>query len=204
MWKTFFKRVTASLIDLCFPAFCLSCKESLEGEGLCGACAKDLQLIDVKARCPYCFEEKGERECLKEHPLYSASCCIGLGPAAAMARAVDASDPLRQKNIGSLLVVQLCLLGWPVPDLLLPFPPKDPIPLGVAKQMRFFLPVEVRDCLRKSLFTSSYAASIEENLSDKNCLIVSLQKVAQEEKQVLFHCLQLADPKRVFFLSFLE
>lgn len=208
MWKTFFKEIKSSLIHICFPAFCVCCEESVEKEGLCSFCAESLQLIDSKTRCPHCFEEKIGEECRKDHPFYAASCCESQGPAVALVHALDPFDRLKQKNIGSLMVVQLCLMGWPMPDLLIPFPPKDPAMLGVAKQMLWFLQAEVRDCLTKQVFPQEnralYSVGKRRGLSDKNCLVVSLRKISEEEKESLFESLQEADPKGVFFLSFTE
>jgi hypothetical protein len=177
-------------MDLCFPAFCLCCEESIEKEGLCTACSEHLQLIDIQTRCPFCFEEKIEEGCLQPHTFFTAFCCEDLGPAGPLIRSLTSSDQSRQKNIGSLMVVQLCLLGWPMPDFLLPFPPNDPVIRGVAQQMRSFVQAELKTLGKK------------ENLSDKNCLILSLRSLKKEEKESLYKRLGEADPKAVFFLSF--
>lgn len=208
MWKIFFKEIKSSLRSLCFPSFCVSCKESIENEGLCSVCTEGIQLIDIKTRCLYCFQEKAGVECRADHNFYSASCCESFGPILPMIFTLDATDFLRQKNIGSLMTVQLCLLGWPLPDLLIPFSSKDRIALGIAKQISCFIEAKVCVCLKEHIFTKNetapYFVGKGANLSDKNCLIVSLKKLSNEEKNALFECLQEADPKGVFFLSFAE
>lgn len=180
---------------------------------LCSDCSEKIELISVKNRCPICFEEQEGRclRCANETVFPRAFTCEDFGPAQTLERALPNNEKI-QRNVGSLMVVQLCLLSWPMPDVLLPLPTKDGEALSIAKQISSFIPAEVRCAIQTEKFVlaadglkrqKGYSLKKGVNLSDKNCLVVSLSRIKEEEKEDLAKLLYETAPKGVYFLSFI-
>lgn len=122
-----------SFCDLLYPPLCLHCQSALEDRTLtfCSLCALQLQLIDPKERCPfcfsidYCFEQRSCSTCRnKASSLYRVGAAFDyLGPAATLIRKLKyGSQPHLAKSAAALLIAQWGQMEWPLPDILVPVP----------------------------------------------------------------------------------
>lgn len=204
---TLCKSISASLSELCFPSLCISCEAKIDKGILCPFCSEKIELISTKNRCHTCFEENEGRcfRCIKEKLHPRAFTCENYGPVQSLALQICSNLQI-QKNIGSLMVVQLCSLSWPMPDVLIPLSGKEGEAVSLAKQIRAFIPSEVKSIIRKKRFTvdqGSYSVKKGVNLSDKNCLVLSVYGLEEKEREYIAQKLYEAAPKGVYFLSFL-
>jgi len=205
---TLCKSLCASLSELCFPSLCISCEAKIDKGILCHFCSEKIELISTKNRCHTCFEESEGRcfRCIKEKLHPRAFTCENYGPVQSLALQLSSNLQI-QKNIGSLMVVQLCSLSWPIPDVLIPLSSKEREAISLAKQISSFISSEVKSIIRKKRFILDqlgYSVKKGVNLSDKNCLVVSLYGLKEKEREVIAEKLYQAAPKGVYFLSFLS
>lgn len=97
----------------------------------CKACVEELQLIDPKERCPFCFSTEfcpERKQCAtcqnKESDLHRCAAAFDyLGPAASFIRKLKyGNQPHLAEGAAAFLVAQWAELGWPMPDLIAPVP----------------------------------------------------------------------------------
>ena len=210
MLKAISKQLINALSELCFPSLCLSCTEPCQG-AFCLYCRENIELLDLQTRCPICFiEHEGICfACNKRKTAPRAAVCEGYGPARSLV--AHLSETKIQKNIGSLMLVQLCRLSWPLPDILLPVSTCGVDARGIARQLSSFIGKEVFSAIKTVNYSlEEYFVKKEKfflkkscNLSDKNCLVVTVHPLNEEQKKNLLDLLLQADPKGVYFLSFI-
>jgi hypothetical protein len=210
MLKAIYKPLLHSVSELCFPTLCISCAEPSQG-ALCPHCRENIELIDLSTRCPICFiEQEGVCfACKKRKTAPRAAVCEGYGPARSLVAHLPESKI--QKNIGSLMLVQLCRLPWPLPDILLPVSIGGMDPRGIACQVSSFIDKEVSCAIKTSHYSIDKGLVKKErfslrsncNLSDKNCLVLTAHALNEEHRTYLSDLLFKADPKGIYFLSFI-
>ena len=212
MLKAISKELLHSISELCFPTLCISCKEPSQG-ALCTHCRENIELIDLTSRCPICFIEH-EGICFsckgKKTVIPRAAVCEGYGPARSLV--AHLSETKIQKNIGSLMLVQLCRLTWPLPDILLPVSTGGEDATGITRQISSFITKEVSCAIKTSQYSLQEGLLKKErfslkrscNLSDKHCLVVTLRALNEEQRRSLSDLLKEADPKGMYFLSFIS
>ncbi|MCX6989531.1 MAG: hypothetical protein NTX49_00460 [Chlamydiae bacterium] len=211
MLKAISKPLLHSVSELCFPTLCISCAEPSQGF-LCAHCRENIELIDLSTRCPICFiEQEGLCfACKKRKAAPRAAVCEGYGPARSLV--AHLSESKIQKNIGSLMLVQLCRLPWPLPDILLPVSMGGDDATGIARQVSSFIAKEVSCCIKTSKYSIDEGLLKKErfslkktcNLSDKNCLVVTVHALNEEQRSSLSDLLVETDPKGIYFLSFIS
>lgn len=127
------KQVFAAFTDFVYPSSCLHCTAPMSyGEGhLCRVCVAQLELINPKERCPYCFSADYDPKqrvcypCFLEAPILKrcAATFDYHGPAATLVLKMKyANQPYLAKGAGAYLAVQLMGLDWPMPDVIVPVP----------------------------------------------------------------------------------
>jgi hypothetical protein len=210
MLKAISKQLLHSVSELCFPTLCISCAEPSQG-ALCAHCRENIELIDLSTRCPICFmEHEGICfSCIKKKSSPRAAASEGYGPARSLV--AHLSESKIQKNIGSLMLVQLCRLSWPLPDVLLPVSTCGVDASGIARQVSSFIDKEVSCAIKTSKYSIDRGVVRKErfslkrscNLSDKNCLVVTVHALNEEQRRSLSDLLFEADPKGIYFLSFI-
>lgn len=98
---------------------------------LCDPCQEQLQLVDWKERCPYCFTADFEVEnrvctaCRENPPLLNrvAAAFDYIGPGASLIRHLKYSGkPYLAKGCAAYLAAQFLELDWPMPDVIIPVP----------------------------------------------------------------------------------
>lgn len=98
---------------------------------LCKSCTLELELIDPKERCPFCFSTEFSQErkrCAtcqnRESQLYRTAAAFDyIGPAASIVRKLKYSNqPYLAEGASAFLVAQWAQLEWPLPDLIVPVP----------------------------------------------------------------------------------
>lgn len=130
-----------SFVSLIYPPFCLHCEESLSDSSalFCDYCVRQLELLDHKVRCPFCFTS----ELSKQHEACCADCRRRLrlldgiaaafeyeGPAATLVKRLKYGGlPYLSKGAAAFLVAQFIQLGWPFPDYVVP------VPMDVLKRL---------------------------------------------------------------------
>lgn len=132
--KTILNDVARSFADLLWPPLCTHCRGSLEiGNPIfCSRCLAALELIKPSERCPLCFSFDFSKELQK--------CCDGCakrrrttariasvfdyeGPAAALIKQLKYGGQAHlAKGAGAWLAAQFLILGWPLPDAVVPMP----------------------------------------------------------------------------------
>jgi ComF family protein len=93
-------------------------------------CALQLELIDLKGRCPKCFNFRDSlvhscRTCRSSPPLFlrQAAAFDYQGPASSLIKQFKyGNKPYLAKGLGAYLCLQLDALKWPMPDGLVPVP----------------------------------------------------------------------------------
>ena len=212
---TLCSKICAAVLDFIFPLFCVSCPTKIVQGILCQSCSKLLELADITHRCPGCFIEY-EGVCpacmQKQGATYQqAFVCETFGPASALAKNLLLQSGI-ERNVGSLITVQLCKLSWPIVDVMIPIIQNGYDPQGVAKQIASLLPVEISPSLYRQKFqvyryglalVSRYKLSNRFIYADKSCLILSIYAISQEDKQAIMYELALCCSGAVYFLSFL-
>ena len=110
------------------------------------------------------------------------------------------------------MLVQLCRLTWPLPDVLLPVSTCGVDESGIARQVSSFIDKEVSCAIKTSRYSivggivnkKRFFLKKSCNLSDKNCLVVTVHALNEEQRRSLSDLLFEADPKEIYFLSFIS
>lgn len=124
--------IKKSFLHLVYPSRCLHCETLLPPEPvvLCGECALLLEMIDPDDRCPTCFNYLFEsfpicESCAQYPSLFSAVASVFNyeGPASSLVKRLKFSNhPYLARGMAGFLVTQFEILGWPMPDVLVPVP----------------------------------------------------------------------------------
>lgn len=132
--RHFLSDVARSFADLLWPPLCLHCRRSLEigNPTFCSFCLPQLELIDPKERCPYCFTHEFNREmdkccldCLKAKRSTDKIAAVFdyEGPAATLIKQMKyGGQAYLAKGGGAYLAAQFLKVGWPLPDAVVPMP----------------------------------------------------------------------------------
>ncbi len=126
-------RFFSAFINFIYPSFCLHCGKRISSHEhhFCKTCILQLELIDPKERCPYCFSSDYDPEkrvcypCFMEKPSFKrcAAAFDYQGPAASLVLKMKyANQPWLAKGTGAYMAVQWIRLEWPMPDFIVPVP----------------------------------------------------------------------------------
>lgn len=133
MW-TFLEKLGKSFFHLLYPPLCLHCEETLEeySQIFCQICLQQLDLIDPKTRCPYCFSDDFNPEVAfcchpcrqKQQILHRVAAAFDYeGPAATLIKQMKyGGQPFLAEGVGAFLAAQFVYLNWPLPDAIIPMP----------------------------------------------------------------------------------
>ncbi len=170
------------VLSFIYPSHCIHCNERVESD----------QWI-----CLFCKDLIEFAEPTNSH---KSATLQSLGSAGSFLKAVQ--TPLADKvakAIAAFMVMQLQRLNWPLPDRICPSP-KDPFNLLIAKHLSFFLSIPATTVLKLPGFFSlpGYQWRRTPCLSDQRLLVVDMVLPDLEE----FDILKEADPKEIFYLSF--
>lgn len=125
--------VGQSVSSLLFPPLCLHCNAATEraGDIFCSGCAKRLEMVDSRWRCPYCFGMRYDPEaghcldCARQAAFVDglAATFDYEGPAVSLVNGLTSrGQPYLAKGAAAFLAVQWARLQWPFPDVLIPLP----------------------------------------------------------------------------------
>lgn len=129
-----FIQLGTSFMDLVYPPFCLHCEDCLyDSSGFfCSHCVQQLELLDHKERCPFCFTAEFNRQheaccgvCRRQQRLLDgmAASFEYEGPAATLVKRLKYGGlPYLSKGAAAFLVAQFVRLQWPFPDYIVPVP----------------------------------------------------------------------------------
>lgn len=173
---TFFRNFLKAFSDFVYPSFCLHCNEATDSSKghFCPTCAAQLELINPKERCPYCFSNDYDPEkrvcypCFIEKPVLkrTAAAFDYIGPAATLVTKMKyANQPYLAKGAGAFLAVQFFNLEWPEPDFIVPVPLtlSHQISRGynqsllLSESLGFILKKPIDDLLRRNVLDISQA-----------------------------------------------
>lgn len=196
------------LVHLIYPKLCLHCSERVRGRQLfCTVCASSFELIDIRERCPHCFQEQGDRAacrlCVerKAWRLKVGAAFENQGAIYTFSKKLQGHEKAYLlKTAASFLLVQFNRLNWPLPDLIVPCP--SPLWMRIFKggDPR----IQIAKHLAKSLGVSRWN------------LISYLRGIKMEGKRVLFMGISLKELdtyrssieqlscKQAFFISLID
>lgn len=160
------KLICKALIEFAFPPLCLHCQEQTKDfrRLLCALCNEQLVLLSPQGRCNRCFSEMDEEMHCKrcqQLPLCLdrvAAAFDYMGSPATLVQHLkyDRRTALA-RSLAAYLVIQLDILKWPLPDLIVPIPQALMHFLSrgfnqsllIAKELGQLLEIPVEDLLRR-------------------------------------------------------
>ena len=218
-------------IGLIYPPLCICCQQRTGDlrHLFCASCLDHLTLLDPQHRCNRCFvaiETSGTcPKCRMQHSTYKrhAAACEHFGPPLALLSHFKQGHFELAKTIASLMVMQHNVLGWPLPDQIIPYPthlfpilqPQGKLTQMVAHAIGKILERPVCIALKKSIDFSYFTevsskepvrfikAPLRDGaLSDKTLLLISLN-IERPSILKASDLLQEVFPREIDSLSFL-
>lgn len=133
MIKSFLNKTKNSFLNLFYPSFCLHCQSYLKQSHsiLCDQCIDQMELLNLRERCRYCFSDENVSEhlvclnCYKKSYLHEALIAAFeyQGPPVSLIQQLKyGNKPYLAKGCGAYMAMQLVQSYLPIPDLIVPVP----------------------------------------------------------------------------------